>query len=496
MEPQTYDILIIGSGAAGAYAAIKAADQGGKVALVTKTRLLSGSTRWAQGGVAFPSDIPDIESHLKDTIAAGRGLVDEEVSNTILKDALGHLEYLLSRGISFDAIPALEGGHTIPRVRHINGDESGLHLLRFLHAQLSPNVSIYQQHFAASLLNADNKVHGVTLWPDGDPSREFSLRAKATIIATGGAGQLYQVTTNPRESTGDGIALAYRAGAEVRDAELVQFHPTVLENGALISEACRGEGAVLVNSQGKRFMDGYDPAADLAPRDIVARAIFSEEVKGEKVFLDLRPIRNLQEKFPTVHSSITALGLDPCVDLVPVHPAAHYLMGGITTDDSGATTVTNLYAAGEAASTGFHGANRLASNSLLESLVMGARAATAALKCAHLDTSDFSNAPIVGAAEQHRTRIKEVMTNYASVVREEQGLLKGFSEISNINTFSAKREAEAETANLRLVALLALRGAIERKESRGSHFRSDYPNPLRRPLHQIQKLSDFNAVKD
>lgn len=496
MEEPTYDILIIGSGAAGAYAAIQAAEQGGKVALVTKTRLLSGSTRWAQGGVAFPSDISDIESHLKDTIVAGRGLVDEEVSNSILKDALGHLEYLISRGMSFDAIPALEGGHTIPRVRHVNGDESGLHLLRFLHTQLNQNVSIYQQHFAASLISADNKVHGVTLWPDGDPSGEFNLQAKATLIATGGAGQLYQVTTNPKESTGDGIALAYRSGAEVRDVELVQFHPTVLENGGLISEACRGEGAVLVNSQGKRFMDGYDPAADLAPRDTVARAIFSEERKGEKVFLDLRPIANLREKFPTVYSSIAALGLDPCLDLVPVHPAAHYLMGGITSDVSGATTLANLYVAGEAASTGFHGANRLASNSLLESLVMGARAATAALACRQLETIDFVPAPAVGVAEQYGIRIKEVMTNYASVVREEQGLRKGFTEISNISTFAAKSASEAEVANLRLVALLALRGALERKESRGSHFRSDYPIPSSQPLHQIQKLSDFNSIKD
>lgn len=495
MEQIHTDILIIGSGVAGSYAAIQAAHQGVRVALVTKTELLSGSTRWAQGGVAFPSDLADVKSHLMDTIKAGRGLVDEQASKAILSDALSRLNHLTGLGLKFDPSPALEGGHSRPRVMHINGDESGLHLLSFLHSQLPKEVSAYENLFAASLLRSDKGIEGALFWKDHDPEQPLAVLAGVTIIATGGIGQIYSFTTNPEESTGDGIALAYRSGARLRDMELVQFHPTVLSNGGLISEACRGEGAILLNNEGKRFMPDYDPAAELAPRDIVARSIYREIRKTGGVFLDLRPIHDLEHSFPTVYGSIKALGLDPELEPVPVQPAAHFLMGGILTDRFGAASIPRLFAAGEVASTGFHGANRLASNSLLEGLVMGSRAAETALES---DTKpskmDLTTTDVPGCAPEYRQLIREVMGQSASVVRDADGLSRGMKEISEIPLKPAKSASEAETANMRLVALMTLKGALERTESRGSHYRSDFPETSAVPTHIEQQLSSEMAI--
>ncbi len=495
MEEVRTDILIIGSGVAGSYAAMHAASLGAQVALVTKTELLSGSTRWAQGGVAFPSDPNDIPSHLMDTIKAGRGLVDEHVSTTILTEALTQLKHLIDLGVHFDAVPALEGGHSKPRVLHINGDESGLHLLTFLHSQLPKQVSTYENHFAAELISSGGAVHGAVLWKDGDPAKPVLVHAGSTIIATGGVGQIYSFTTNPVESTGDGIALAYRCGAIVRDLELVQFHPTVLANGGLISEACRGEGAILLNQNGKRFMMKYDPAEELAPRDIVTRSIYRETIETGGVFLDLRPIDDLQHKFPTVYASLVNLGLDPLTEPVPVQPAAHFLMGGISTDEFGATSVARLFAAGEAASTGFHGANRLASNSLLEGLVMGSRAAAKALESVDSTMKYVQPGEPPGCSPESQARIRQIMTNSASVVREEKGLLKGFNDLGEIKILPARTSIEAETANMRLIALMVIKGALEREESRGSHYRSDFPDTSQDAVHIEQQLDRIQAVR-
>lgn len=497
MDEYYSDILIIGSGAAGSYAAMQASALGAKVSLVTKTALLSGSTRWAQGGVAFPSDPEDIPIHLLDTMQAGRGLVDKTITNTILSDSLQHLELLVNLGMNFDSTLALEGGHSKARVRHVNGDESGLHLLKFLHSQLPREVTIFENHFAAQLIEDEGAIKGCIFWRDQNPDNLVVIHAGATILATGGLGQLYPVTTNPKESTGDGIALAYRAGATVRDLELVQFHPTVLSNGALISEACRGEGAVLLNGDRQRFMHNYDSAGELAPRDTVTRAIFHETKVTGNVFLDLRAIRDLQEKFPTVYRSVTALGFDPTREPVPIYPAAHYSMGGVRTDSNGSTSLTNLYAVGEVASTGFHGANRLASNSLLESLVMGARAATEASKHVSPDTyKKYRPSPIPGVKPEFQKLIKDTMDNSASVTRDETTLQIGLKEITTIPTTGARTSLEAESANLRLVALMVLKGALARKESRGSHFRSDYPAQSADALHIEQSRTDPNAAGD
>ena len=494
MDDTHTDILIIGSGVAGSYAAMNAASLGARVSLVTKTKLLSGSTRWAQGGVAFPSDPNDIPSHLMDTVRAGRGLVDEQISETILTEALIQLKHLIEMGVHFDALPALEGGHSKPRVLHINGDESGLHLLTFLHSQLPSQVTTFENHFASRLISDDGTVEGAIFWRDGDPRKPLAIHAGSTIIATGGVGQIYSFTTNPDESTGDGIALAYRAGAKVRDIELVQFHPTVLRNGGLISEACRGEGALLINKNGERFMTKYDPAGELAPRDIVSRSIYRELIETGGVFLDLRPIEDLERKFPTVYNSIINLGMDPLVEPVPVEPAAHFLMGGISTDEYGATSVKNLYAAGEAASTGFHGANRLASNSLLEGLVMGYRAASKAADSFRPTSRSFDQEVIPGCLTKFQPIIRRVMADSASVTRDEQGLTQGFDEISRVPVAAAESSTEAETANMRLIALMVLKGALARKESRGSHFRSDHPETSAEAVHIEQQLGTTGSI--
>ncbi len=496
MEEIHTDILIIGSGVAGSYAAMHAASLGAQVALVTKTELLSGSTRLAQGGVAFPSDPNDIPSHLMDTIKAGRGLVDEHVSITILTEALTQLKHLIDLGVHFDAIPALEGGHSKARVLHINGDESGLHLLTFLHSQLPRKVSIFENHFAAELISTDGTVQGAVFWKDGDPAKPVVIHASSTIIATGGIGHIYSFTTNPVESTGDGIALAYRCGAIVRDLELVQFHPTVLANGGLISEACRGEGAVLLNKNGKRFMMKYDPAEELAPRDVVTRSIYRETIETGGVFLDLRPIEDLRHKFPTVFSSLANLGLDPLTEAIPIQPAAHFLMGGISTDEFGATSVARLFAAGEAASTGFHGANRLASNSLLEGIVMGSRAAAKALENVEATIRYVEPGEPPGCSTESQAEIRQIMAGCASVVREEKGLTNGFNDLSEINTFPARSSVEAETANMRLIALMVVKGALEREESRGSHYRSDFPDTSPNAAHVEQQVDHSEAVRD
>lgn len=498
MKELDCDLLIIGSGAAGSYAALQAAKQQARVVLVTKSSLLSGSTRWAQGGVAFPRDTFDVESHLSDTLRAGRGLVDKEVSSMILGDALSLLEDLTDLGMSFDESPALEGGHSKARVRSVRGDESGYHLLSFLHSKLNPNIIILENHFVSQLLRDGHRVTGAMAWPNGDPLQEITVTSRSTLIATGGLGQVYETTTNPRESTGDGIALAYRIGASLRDLELVQFHPTVLPNGALISEACRGEGAHLVDSNGCRFMEKYDPAGDLAPRDVVARAIHLEELSSGQVFLDLRPIENLKAKFPTVYASVAKLGFDPALTPVPVRPAAHYLMGGISTDENGVSSVEGLFAAGEVASTGFHGANRLASNSLLESLIVGARAATHALEVPAIPPGKALHdcAPVTEIDPQDVPKIRRIMARAASVLREESTLEQGYQALAEIPARHALSAQGAEAQNMRLVSMLIIKGALARRESRGSHFRSDFPSPLDNAQHIQSRIDDSKAITE
>ncbi|WP_243030468.1 L-aspartate oxidase [Thermus altitudinis] len=478
METLSADLLILGAGIAGVYAALAAEAQGAKVLLLSKDPLPSGSTPWAQGGVAFPLDEADLEAHLEDTLRAGRGLVEEAVARSILQEAPRHLERLLSLGLPFHPEPTREGGHSRARVRHLGGDRSGLLLLQGLLERLRSPV--LQGYMAVSLLRDGKRVAGaLVLGPEGPQV----VRAGAVLLATGGLGRLFPVTTNPQGATGDGMALAYQAGATLRDLEFVQFHPTALPDGSLVSEACRGEGAVLINAQGERFMPRYDPLAELAPRDVVARAVHREGERTGGVFLDLRPIPNLEERFPTVVAAARALGLDPLREPLPVTPAAHYAMGGVKTDLRGYTGVPGLYAAGEVASTGFHGANRLASNSLLEGLVMGERAAKAALQdLASPKAPEPLPAHLLDPTQGETLRQR--MGQVAGVVRRGKDLAQALAWVGDLprkeailgpqGGFSRLRQA-LEAGNLALLARLLLEMALAREESRGAHFREDFP---------------------
>ncbi|WP_117236894.1 L-aspartate oxidase [Thermus sediminis] len=495
MEHLETDLLILGAGVAGVYGALAAEARGARVLLLSKDSLPSGATPWAQGGVAFPLDEADLEAHLQDTLRAGRGLVEEKVARSILEEAPRHLERLLSMGLPFHAEPTREGGHSRPRVRHLGGDRSGLLLLKGLLARLrSPVLEGYQ---AVSLLLSGGRVAGAWVL---SPKGPLLVRSGAVLLATGGLGRLFPVTTNPRGATGDGMALAWRAGATLRDLEFVQFHPTALPDGSLISEACRGEGAVLLNARGERFMPRYDPQGELAPRDVVARAVHRERERTGGVYLDLRPIPNLRERFPTVAASALALGLDPFREPLPVAPAAHYAMGGVKTDLLGFTGVPGLYAAGEVASTGFHGANRLASNSLLEGLVMGERAALAALE--DLSTPPRLSpqwGPLKGLPKGAEPlpalsldpgllpSLREAMGQEAGVVRRGEGLGRALALAEELPLEERPPKEvgreEVEAGSLLLLARFLLQMALLRRESRGAHFREDFPGEGEEAYH-------------
>ena len=477
--PEEADLLILGAGVAGVYAALWAEAEGARPLVVSKDPLPSGSTPWAQGGVAFPLDAADVEAHLQDTLQAGRGLVEAEVARSILQEAPFHLERLLSWGLPFHPEPVREGGHSRARVRHLGGDRSGLWLLRGLLARLSrPPL---QGYTALSLLMAEERVAGALLL---GPEGLVQVRAGAVLLATGGFGSLFPLSTAPAGATGDGMALAWRSGAILRDPEFVQFHPTALPTGALVSEAARGAGAVLLNAWGERFMPRYAELGDLAPRDVVAQAVFRERQRTGGVYLDLRAVPDLEERFPTVVASARALGLDPRKDPLPVAPAAHYVMGGVRTDAFGYTGLPGLYAAGEVASTGLHGANRLASNSLLEGLVMGKRAALAALRDLQDPPRQVQALPVLAAPPSLLPKLKQQVGEALGLVREGERLraFLAFAEALPLEEKPWASREEAEAGSLLLLARLLAQGALRREESRGAHFREDFPQEGK-PFH-------------
>ena len=479
MERRSTDLLVLGAGVAGVYAALAAEERGARVLLVSKDPLPAGSTPWAQGGVAFPVGEEDLEAHLRDTLVAGRGLVEEGVARSILEEAPRHLERLRAFGLPFHPEPTREGGHSRARVFHLGGDRSGLLLLEGLLKRLSTPVVPAQ---ALSLLVSGNRVAGALLW---GPGGLWEVRAGAVLLATGGFGRLFPVTTNPHGATGDGMALAWRAGAVLRDLEFVQFHPTALPNGALVSEACRGEGALLLNAHGERFMPRYDPLAELAPRDVVARAVFRERERTGGVYLDLRPIPHLEERFPTVVAQARALGLDPLRAPLPVAPAAHYAMGGVRTDAFGHTGIPGLFAAGEVASTGFHGANRLASNSLLEGLVVGWRAALRALEDLAFPPR-ATPLPALAAPPEAVASLREEAGEALGVVRRKETLLAFLrrAEAVPLEEVEQASRDRLEAGSLLLLTRLLARAALAREESRGAHFREDFPLEDR-PRHSL-----------
>jgi len=492
-------VVVIGSGIAGLVAALTAAPRA-RVAVLTKAALDEGCSRHAQGGIAAavgPGDSPEL--HYADTIAAGRGLCDERAVRVLVEEGPRRVRELVEWGVGFDTQDGLlmvgrEAAHTRPRILHARGDATGLAIESALIARLRAlGVGVYERHHATRLLtDADGRCRGVdAVDVDTNSTRRFA--AGAVVLASGGAGRLWRNTTNPEPATGDGIALAWEAGAEVASMEFVQFHPTALAlDGAprfLISEAVRGEGAHVVNARGERFLFAADQRGELAPRDVVAQSVWQEMRRSgaAHVHLDCSPLRDRAAvRFPTIHRTCLQFGIDITRDLVPIAPAAHYLIGGVRTDLRGATSVAGLYACGEVASSGVHGANRLASNSLLESVVFGHRAAAAALRDnAELpppstrdveDTHDRNDAALDVAALTDRLR--SLMWERAGVERDAAGLQAAASAVDDVihqcDTSPGRLDAVALRAAA-VTASLVVAAATARTETRGAHLRSDFP---------------------
>lgn len=490
------DLLVLGSGIAGLSAAIEGARRGWQVGVVTKGHLATSATRYAQGGVAAALEAPDsAELHQTDTLTAGAGLCDIDAVRVLVTEGPRRVRELIELGARFDARDgvlelAIEGGHSLPRVVHAGGDATGAEIERALAdaAHRLPTIEVRELCFSVDVVVDGGRAVGVRALDSS--GRPIEFRARHTVLATGGAGQLYSVTTNPSVSTGDGIAMAMRAGAAVADLEFMQFHPTAMDHASmprpLLSEALRGDGAVLRDEHGVRFMLDEHPLADLAPRDVVARAIARRLVarRLDHLWLDATAIDDFPKRFPTIWASAQSVGLDPRVEFLPVAPAAHYLSGGIATDLDGASTLPGLWSCGEAACSGVHGANRLASNSLLDGLVFAPRIVEAI--AAGKDGPEASGvlrglAPGAGAPEisipSEATTLAELqheMTVGAGVLRDRAGLETAATFVDR--DVATSTVAEHELANLLSVARALVAFALAREESRGTHTRLDFPD--------------------
>ena len=496
------DFIIVGSGIAGLRAAVELS-RGADIVIITKADPTESNTEYAQGGIAAaigPDDSPEL--HARDTIAAGDGLCDDRAVEVLCAEGPRYTRELIEWGASFDRDRqgvlslASEGAHTVRRVLHAS-DATGREIGRVLweRASSSARIRVLKNTLAVSAIVEDGRCLGVRFIDErGDPGRAFG---RATLLATGGAGQIFEETTNPAVATGDGVALAFRAGARVADMEFVQFHPTVLDaEGAprfLLSEALRGEGAHLVDASGRAFMDQYHTAGDLAPRDVVSRSIVLEaERTGAPIFLSLRHLDAavIHQRFPTIASACLKAGFDLARDPIPVGPAAHYVMGGVETDLDGRTSVPGLFAAGEVACTRVHGANRLASNSLLEGLVFGARAGqamTGPLQDAVLPSLIHRDSPaappVCATREMDEAEIRALMWKNVALFREGSCLRDAVGLLHEQEAALADQLARRPAldhalwrrASIVTIASLIARAALRREESRGGHFRTDFP---------------------
>jgi len=510
------DVLILGGGLAGLRAAL-ACDPRLTVTVVTKDDLQGSSSQWAQGGIASVVDPEDrFDNHVADTLVAGGGLCHEDVVNAVVREAPARVAELIAWGTRFDSHNGSlelgrEGGHSHHRIVHALGDATGREVMRAVieRARRLENLAVWRDTFTIDLVTHEGVCRGALVW---NPSHGKTLVwARRTILATGGAGQLYRESTNPPGASGDGMALAWRAGAEVRDMEFMQFHPTVLyiAGGArsLITEAVRGAGAWLVDREGRRFMPDFDDRGELAPRDVVARAItvVMQRTHHANVYLDLSHLdaEMVRRRFPGMAEICGRFGLDLVRDRIPVRPGAHYMIGGVTVDARGGTTIPGLFAAGEVTSSGLHGANRLASNSLLEGLVYGARAGEAASAeilaestAAPADAVDF-RVPTIANPRLHdaagpgagetldladiRNSLRALMWRHVGVERTGESLAEALDAVEGWCRYVLPRQFADpqgwQLQNMLAVARLMIRGAIERRETRGVHYRADFPLP-------------------
>lgn len=501
---ETTDVLVVGSGVAGLTAALHLREAGLHVTVVTKVNIDDGSTRWAQGGIAAvldPLDTPG--AHAFDTEIAGVGLCDPAAVRVLVEEGPARIRELMRMGAEFDRnadgslMLTREGGHRADRIVHAGGDATGAEVQRALHEAVhrDPWIRLVEHALVLDLLRAaDGRACGITLHVLGEGSEDGvgAILARAVVLATGGMGQIFASTTNPAVSTGDGVALALRAGAKVTDVEFVQFHPTSFMTAGLssvqrplISEALRGEGAHLVDESGKRFMVGQHELAELAPRDVVAKGIHRvlRATGADHVYLDARHLGKefLEQRFPTIVASTRAAGVDPATELIPVAPAAHYASGGVRTDLRGRTSIPGLYACGEVACTGVHGANRLASNSLLEGLVFSRRIADdiVAELPPQADPVAPAGEPGWVVAPAIRGDLQRSMTRGAGVLRSADSLAATAKELARLGEQrGTPHNAAWEATNLLTVAATLVASAAERRETRGCHWREDYPNAL------------------
>jgi L-aspartate oxidase len=511
------DVIIVGGGIAGLTAAIKCSSNNKKVLLLMKGNYNDCNTYYAQGGIAAAineSDNP--KEHFFDTLKAGNFFNDKKNLQILTSEAKNGINFLIENGVKFDKnekeyFLAMEGGHSLRRILRINGDFTGKEIISSLKDSVSKNenVIIEKNTFLIDLITNENKVKGIVYKKNNNV---FTIKSRAVIIASGGYGAIFSKTTNPDVTTGDGIAAAFRAGARLTDLEFIQFHPTAFYHskapGFLISEAVRGEGGILKNNEGKTFMSEYHEDAELAPRDVVSRAIYSEMIKSdsENVFLDVSHLSKkfLKNRFPQIYQCCMECGINISKQKIPVSPAAHYTIGGIKADTNGATNLDGLYAVGEAACTGVHGANRLASNSLLEGVVFGIRTGKTVLdyiSCEAIENCNIrlykeKNINTYKFNENYINPVKKDNSKYLGMIRTEEGLVKLINSIINnpILTRTGYNDKKVwELQNILLLSYLSAKSALKRTESRGVHYRKDSKNKNETELHYV---IDRQGVKE